>query len=106
MLRFFLKRLIAKNRELILREAVLISGFMHLFMKPVNTGMSWTKEEKRELRQHIRHLSGYVPVLIIFLLPGGSFLLPFLAEILDRRKKKRESASEPQVPEQSQDDDV
>jgi hypothetical protein len=106
MVRFFLKRLIARNRELILREAVLIKGFMHLFMKPVNTGVSWTKEERRELKQHIRHLSGYVPVLIIFLLPGGSFLLPFLAEILDRRKKKRETESKPQVPEQSQNHDV
>ena len=106
MIRFFLRRLIAKNRERILREAVLINGFMHLFMKPVNTGQSWTKEEKRELKRHIRHLSGYVPALIVFLLPGGSLLLPLLAEILDRRKKKRETASKPQVAEHSQDHDV
>src|SRR5512134_1766496 len=99
MIRFFMKRLVAKNRELILKEACLINGFMNLFMKPVNSGVSWTREEKRELKQHIRHLSVYVPVLIIFLLPGGSFLLPFLAEILDRRKKRRGTASKPQVPE-------
>jgi len=99
MIRFFLKRLVAKNRELILKEAGLINGFMSLFMKPVNSGISWTREEKRELKQHFRHLSLYVPVLIIFLLPGGSFLLPFLAEVLDRRKQKRPAGSEPQVPE-------
>ena len=99
MIRFFLKRLVAKNRELILKEADLINGFMSLFMKPVNSGISWTREEKRELKQHFRHLSLYVPVLIIFLLPGGSFLLPFLAEVLDRRKQKRPAGSEPQVPE-------
>ena len=96
MIRFFFSRLFAKNRNLILKEADLVSGFMHLFMKPVNTGMSWTREEKRELKQHIRHLSGYVPVLIIFLLPGGSLLLPFLAEMLDRRKQKRDAESKPQ----------
>jgi hypothetical protein len=94
-----MKRLVAKNRELILKEACLISGFMSLFMKPVNSGVSWTREEKRELKQHIRHLSVYVPVLIIFLLPGGSFLLPLLADILDRRKRKRPEGSEPQIPE-------
>jgi len=99
MIRFFMKRLVAKNRELILKEACLISGFMSLFMKPVNSGVSWTREEKRELKQHIRHLSVYVPVLIIFLLPGGSFLLPLLADILDRRKRKRPEGSEPQIPE-------
>jgi hypothetical protein len=96
MIRFFLKRLIAKNRELILAEAVLVSGFMQLFMKPVNTGISWTREEKRELKQHIRHLAGYVPVLMIFLLPGGSLLLPFLADMLDRRKQRRDAGSKPQ----------
>lgn len=97
MIRFFLKQLVAKNRELILKEAGLISGFMSLFMKPVNSGISWTRDEKRELKQHIRHLSAYVPVLIIFLLPGGSFLLPFLAEILNRRKQRRSAGSEPKV---------
>ena len=30
-----------------------------------------------------------VPVIVIFILPGGTILLPLLAEILDRRKKKR-----------------
>jgi hypothetical protein len=30
-----------------------------------------------------------VPVIIVFLLPGGSLMLPFLAEVLDRRKTIR-----------------
>ncbi len=34
-------------------------------------------------------VSAYVPMLIIFLLPGGSLLIPILADILDRRKKGR-----------------
>ncbi|MBI5847709.1 MAG: hypothetical protein HZB31_07150 [Nitrospirae bacterium] len=98
MIRFVLQRLIAKNRELLLREALLMNGFMVLFMKPVNTGTGWTKEEKQTLKKHIRHLASYVPVLIIFLLPGGSLLLPFLAEVLDRRKKKRLTESEAEAP--------
>ena len=31
-----------------------------------------------------------VPVLLLIVLPGGSFFLPFLAEVLDRRKTRRE----------------
>jgi len=88
-IRLFLRRLIQKNRELILKEAVYIDGFMRLLMKHRNTGEKWTKDEKTQLKMHIKHFSLYVPVLFIFLLPGGSLLLPVLAEILDRRKKER-----------------
>jgi hypothetical protein len=88
-MRFFLRILVGKNKELIYREAEFLGGFMHRLMKPKNTGNKWTREEKKHLIRDIRHLSYYVPVLIIFLLPGGSFLLPLLAEILDRRNKPR-----------------
>lgn len=94
MIRFFLKKLIAKNKEFILKEATYIEGFMHLLMKQRNTGIKWTKEEKEQLKANIKHLSAYVPVLIIFLLPGGSLLLPFLSDILDRRKERRVTTSE------------
>jgi len=30
-----------------------------------------------------------IPAVAIFSLPGGSFLLPILAEVLDRRKTRR-----------------
>ena len=86
---FFLRILVGKNRELIYREAEFIGGFMHRLMKQENTGSKWTREEKKHLVRDIRHLSYYVPALVIFLLPGGSFLLPLLAEILDRRKNPR-----------------
>ncbi len=89
MILFFLKRLISRNKEIILKESSYITGFMQLLMKPRNTGEGWTREEKDKLKIDIKHLSSYVPVLIIFLLPGGSLLLPFLAEILDRRKAAR-----------------
>lgn len=89
MIRVILKRLLEKNRAYVLKEADFVNGFMHLLMKPRNTGVQWTREEKKELKYDLKHLSVYVPVVIIFLLPGGSFLLPFLAEILDRRKIKR-----------------
>jgi len=88
-IRLFLKKFIQKNRALILKEAVYIDGFMRLLMKRRNTGKKWTKDEMTQLKMHIKHLSLYVPALFIFLLPGGSLLLPVLAEILDRRKMQR-----------------
>ena len=89
MIRFFLKRLILKNRDLIFSEAQQFQGFLHLFFKPRNTDAAWTKEEKEQIKNYLKRLSLYVPILIIFVLPGGSLLLPILAEVLDRRKNRR-----------------
>ncbi len=92
MLRFFLKKMILKNRNLIFKEAQQMQGFLFLLFKERNTETKWTEEEKQEIRKYLKHLSAYVPVIVLFLLPGGSLLLPILAEILDRRKQRRNSA--------------
>ncbi|MDD2302383.1 MAG: hypothetical protein PHG30_07475 [Eubacteriales bacterium] len=88
-IRHQLSRLVANNRALVLHEADKITGFMRLLMKPRNTQAKWTKEERRLLKAHLRHLSYYVPALVIFVMPFGSLLIPLLAEILDRRKAFR-----------------
>ncbi len=89
MLKFFLKRLVLKNKELIFNEAQQMQGFLYVLFKERNTDLKWTREEKEQIKNHLKRLSLYVPILIIFLLPGGSLMLPFLAEILDRRKTRR-----------------
>ena len=89
MIKLFLKGHILKNRALILQESKHISEFINLLMKRRNTGAKWTGEEIARLKAHLKHLSLYVPALIIFILPFGLFLLPILAEILDRREKSR-----------------
>jgi len=66
-----------------------VKGLMQLLMKIRNTDEPWTREEKKEIKKHLRNMSKMVPVIVIFILPGGTILLPFLAEILDRRKKRR-----------------
>ena len=86
----YAKRLIVKNREFILTQVLAIKGLMQLLMKTRNTGKRWTREELREIRSHLRHIAKMVPVLLLIVLPGGSFFLPFLAEVLDRRKTRRE----------------
>jgi hypothetical protein len=89
MIKLFLKRHILKNRALILQESQHIDDFIQFLMKRRNTGVTWTGEEIARLKSHLKHLSLYVPALIIFVLPFGSLLLPVLAEILDRREKSR-----------------
>jgi hypothetical protein len=74
---------------LILHESKRIAEFIHLLMKRRNTGVKWTGEEKARLKSHLKHLSLYMPALVIFVLPFGSLLIPILAEILDRREKSR-----------------
>jgi len=93
MVRSLLKRHLAKNRALILLEGRRLHDFMRLLMKPRNTGVKWTKQEKGQLKAHLKHLSFTVPVLVIFALPFGSLLIPILAEVLDRREKSRRDAS-------------
>jgi hypothetical protein len=85
----YFKRLIQSNKQFILHEVLEVKGLMQLLMKRRNTGEKWTKEEKKEIRHHLKHISKLIPALIIFLLPGGSLLLPFLAETLDRRTADR-----------------
>ncbi len=85
----YLRRLFIANREFILKEILAGKGIMQLLMKNRNTGELWTRSELRQLRLYFLHISLAVPAMIIFLLPLGSLILPILAEVLDRRNKKR-----------------
>lgn len=91
MIKLFLKRHLLKNKALILQESQCITEFFSLLMKRRNTGAKWTKEEITRLKSHLKHLSLYAPALIVFILPFGSFFLPVLAEILDRREQSRKN---------------
>lgn len=84
-----------KNREFVLNQVLAVKGLMQILMKNRNTGEKWTKEEKKEIKRHLKHISKMVPVIIVFLLPGGTLLLPFLAEVLDRRKSIRRPLGPP-----------
>jgi hypothetical protein len=95
MIKLFFKKLIAKNRDMILEEGQYMRGFMRLLMKYRNSGIVWTEEESHDLKLHVKRLSLHVPVLIIIVLPFGLVLLPILAEILDRRKKRRNQPTQP-----------
>jgi hypothetical protein len=85
----YLKSLILIHKEAILMEVLSIKGLMQLLMKTRNTGETWTTGEKKEIKRHLRKIAKIVPEIAIYSLPGGSFLLPLLAETLDRRKTRR-----------------
>jgi hypothetical protein len=89
MIKKYLKRLIIINKEAILMEVLSIRGLMQLLMKTRNRDERWTREEKKEIRRHLRNIAKIIPTIAIFSLPGGSFLLPLLAGALDRRKIRR-----------------
>ncbi len=89
MIKKYLKRLILINKEAILMEVLSVKGLMRLFMKIRNTDEKWTREEKKEIKKHLRNVAKIIPTVAIFSLPGGSFLLPILVEALDRRKIRR-----------------
>jgi hypothetical protein len=91
----YVRALLLRNREFILKEVVEVQGLMRLLMKHRNTGEKWTREELGEIRAHMKEISKIVPVVVDFLLPGGTILLPFLAEVLDRRKEPRDPSPSP-----------
>lgn len=84
-----LKRNLCKQRELILTQVLAVQGLIQLLMKPRNAGSRWTPQESHQIRGHLRTLVWLIPTLLIFLPPGGMFLLPILAEVLDRRRTPR-----------------
>ena len=89
MIKRYFRRLILINKEAILMEVLAIKGLMQLLMKTRNTDEKWTRAEKKEIKRHLKNIAKIIPAVAIFSLPGGSFLLPILAEVLDRRRTRR-----------------
>ena len=85
-----LRELTARERRLLTEELMQVRGLMPLLMKTRN-GQRWTREDKQELRTHLRRLSSISHYLVVLAMPGGVLLLPALAWWLDRRRNRRPS---------------
>jgi hypothetical protein len=81
-----LEEILVQYREKILKEIDSAKDLMALLMK--GTRGKWTKGELSQIKAHFVTLGRKVPILMVFMLPGGSILLPILIEVLDRRTKK------------------
>ena len=79
---------VERERRHLLAEMSQVRGLMPLLMKPRNK-MQWTREDKQELKQHLRRLSRMSPYIAVIVLPGGVAMLPALAWWLDRRRVRR-----------------
>ncbi|MBI4765276.1 MAG: hypothetical protein HY787_11800 [Deltaproteobacteria bacterium] len=80
-----LKGILAKYRKRILKEIDSVKDLTALLM--IGTQRRWTKSELLLIKTHFIIIGKKIPILMVFLLPGGSILLPLLVEVLDRRKK-------------------
>lgn len=77
-----------RERTQLLEEMTQMRELMPLLMKQRN-GNQWTPDDRQHIREHLRHLARISPYIILFVAPGGLFLLPIMAWWLDRRRLKR-----------------
>lgn len=82
----YFRKVVAANREFIGEEADEVRALAHLIRERWNTGKQWTQGELKEVRMHLISALKIIYALIIFLLPGGLFLLPFVAGWFHRSK--------------------
>ena len=79
-----------RERTHLLEEMTQMRGLMPLLMKQRN-GYRWTDDDRLRIREHLRHLARISPYIILFVAPGGLFLLPVMAWWLDRRRLRRDA---------------
>jgi hypothetical protein len=72
-------------RRSVFKRLARVEGFVRVLMQPRN-GQPWSAADRAFLRGEMRALARWVPAFFIFLLPGGLFLLPAYAWLLDRRR--------------------
>lgn len=85
-------RLAARWRVASLAAIAEVEGLVHVLMKPRN-GQPWSTEDRVFLREELRTLARWAPVLVLFLLPGTFALLPAYAWLLDRRRGLRPTSA-------------
>jgi hypothetical protein len=83
-----IRGIVEREKKFLEDELARTQTLMPLLMKPRN-GAKWTKDEKRELVDHLKRIGGMGRYVALLLLPGGLALLPVLAWWLDRRRDKR-----------------
>lgn len=80
-----LKAILVRYRKKILKEMDSVKDLTSLILR--GSRRRWTRDELRQIKEHLLILGKKIPILLVFMLPGGTVLLPLLVEILDRRKR-------------------
>lgn len=74
--------LISRNKNRFLKELSESKELMHLLVKSTHKDLN--KEEKKKIKNQLLDICKTVPSLTIFLLPGGSLLLPILIKFIPK----------------------
>jgi hypothetical protein len=72
--------LINRNRKRLIKEISQSKELMQLLAKSANKDLS--KEEKKKVKKQLLDICKTIPSLTIFLIPGGSLLLPILIKFI------------------------
>jgi len=83
-----IRGIVEREKKQLEEDLARTQTLMPLLMKPRN-GAKWTLDERRELVEHLKRITGMGRYVALLLLPGGLALLPLLAWWLDRRREKR-----------------
>jgi hypothetical protein len=75
-----IKILLIKNKNSLLQELRQSKEAMSLIKKSTRTKL--TGEEKTKIKIHLLDICKTIPALTVFLLPGGTFLLPILIKLI------------------------
>jgi hypothetical protein len=74
--------LIKRNKNRFIKEITESKELMHLLAKSTHKDLD--KDEKKKIRKQLLDICKTVPSLTIFLLPGGSLLLPILIKFIPK----------------------
>jgi len=75
-----IKVLLQKNKSRLRQELMQSKEVMFLIKKSTHSKL--TEEEKVKIKNQIIDICKSIPALAVFLLPGGSFLLPLLIKLI------------------------
>lgn len=73
-------RLLEKNKNAFLNELKESKELVFLLKKSITTNL--TVEEKQKVKEQMLDICKAIPAFAIFLLPGGSLLLPLLVKFI------------------------
>lgn len=82
-----------RERLRLASEIAQTRNLMPLLMKQRN-GQRWSDEDRRVLKKDVQALVHLSPYLVLFVAPGGFFVMPVLAWWLDRRRHRRPESAE------------
>lgn len=74
------KLLLQKNKQRLAQELMQSKEAVHLIKKSMRTPL--LPEEKKKIRIQLLDICKSIPALAVFLLPGGTILLPILIKLI------------------------